>query len=565
MLLRKGSRECVAIAFSIALLAACGQKDGASTTATGTATTTAATTATSTSTSTATESETAKQNAPGTTTTTGTDTAVAPSLTTASTAATKPSEALNAASVGTTLPGSSPVTGVTAAPGATAATPSSSITGDQALLAAKTAASTTAAPKVQDVAPGQKRLTLNEFPDNLAICNVAGNEIKVHDYKRMLALQQMQMNQTLAGDANARAQLAELAKKNNISLTDEEKKQLIEASKRQHGSTEKEFQDWLKSINGTEAQFKEEIWRTGLAFKTSNMILEQKLLPDLVNRELMAQAAYELGGERMAVNQYFRFKASKHYNVLKELTHMSPEDIRDEIVKAELAKQQLIRIQNKVKVTDDEVKKVYEANKEKLKHGDQVRLAKILILCPPNDVGDTKSIRTQLANSTKLTGEDLDKKVIEFTQQKKNEAALLLARASAGEDFAKMANDLSQDPENEKKKNGGDLGWLETKTLVPELAKAVEPLKKGQCIPSVVANPMGFLIFKVVDRRPAGYSPLADIKPQLEERIKQEKINGAVQDWLNKRRNIVRVEYTPNFLAIAQGRSPVSTPSSRIP
>ncbi len=551
----KGSRGCLAVAFSVLLLGACSQNQPAATTSTSTATSTAAsgptaatpsatntsTTAASTGAVPATATSTA---APSTATTTSST--VAPGPLTSGIPVAVPGNALAPAAV---LP---PVNPLSAEKSATtpAATP---------LLAAKPAAPASVPAGAPAGNDGQVRMTLSQFPESLAICNVAGNEITVRDYKRMLKLQQMQMNQSLAGDPAARERMMEVAKKNNVTLSPEEKAQLIEAAKRQKG-TEKEFQEWLKSINGTEEQFKAEIWKTGLAFKTSNMILEQGLLPELVNRELMAQASTEIGGEKQAMDMYFRFKVSKHFNVLKELTQLSNEDIREEIVKAELAKQQLLRIQKRVKVTDQDLKKVYEANKKNLKHGDQIRLAKLLILCPPNDVGETKSIRTQLANSTKLSGEELDKKVAEFQQQKKNEATLLLARAIAGEDFTKMANDLSQDSDNERLKNGGDLGWLETKSLVTELRNAVAPLKKGQCIPSVVSNPMGYLIFKVTDRRPEGYSPLADIRPQLEERIKAELLNQAVQGWLNKRKSIVRVEFTPNFLALAnKAKSPPAT------
>lgn len=353
-----------------------------------------------------------------------------------------------------------------------------------------------------------------------------------------------------------------MAKQNNLSLSDEEKEKLFQAAKSQRG-TEKEFQEFLKKAGATETDFRNEVNQTGLAFKASNMILEQGLLPELVNRELLAQAALEAGGEKAAMNQYFRFKASKHYNVLKDQTQFTSDDIRAEIVKAELAKQQLARLEKKVTVTPEDLKKVYDANKTAFKHDEQVRVSKILLLCPPEDVGPMKSVKVQLANATKLTGEKLDAEVAKFTAQKRQGAMLILGQAMGGADFTKLANQYTEDPTAKAMANGGDLGWLDLKALVPELAAALKPLKKGQVLPQIVSNPQGFIIFKVTDKRPPGFMTMADAKPILEQKIKAEKLNAVVQGWLNKRKTVVRVEFTPNFLAMAQGRATGPGPAGR--
>lgn len=524
-----GSRESIAIAFSILLLGACAQKgagpDSASTSK-GTATDTAATTSTSTTT------DSAVSLTPNTTTATATDTAATPSATgtdTSSTAATA------------TATATSPTSELLAAkPGATppAATPTPP-------------APAKAAPA--QAPAGNGKLSLDQLPNDLPIVNVAGNLIKVTDYKRMLRLQQMQMNSALAMDPAAKARVLEMAKANKVTLTDQEKAQLFKVARGQKG-TEAEYQEFLKKAGVTDEIFKNEVYETGLAFKTSNMVLEQGLLPELVNRELLAQAALEAGGEKQAMNQYFRFKASKHYNVLKEQAQFTADDIREEVVKAELAKQQLARLEKKITVTPDDLKKAYDANKAAFKHEEQVRISKILLLAPPEDVGPMKSVKAQLASSTKLTGEKLDAEVSKFMQQKRQAATLLLGQAIGGGDFAKLANQYSEDPAVKATQNGGDLGWLDLKALVPELQTAISPLKKGQVLPQVVSNPQGFIIFKVTDRRPSGYTSLADAKPLLEQKLKQEKLNAAVQGWLQKRKNVVRVEFTPNFLAMAQGQ-----------
>lgn len=532
------SRECIAVAFSILLLGACAQKDATRDTAATTATSTASTTTTSTTTTTATDTAATTSSTTGT----ATDTAQPAATSTAP-----------PASLTTATPNAAPVQ-----------VPAITTTGATSPISAATAPTPIAAAP-QTPAPSAPKLSLDQMPNDLPICNVAGNLIKVTDYKRMLRLQQMQMNATLATDPAAKARVLEMAKQNKIELTEAEKEKLYQAARSQRGGTEKEYQDFLTKAGATDADFRNEVNQTGLAFKTSNMILEQGLLPELVNRELLAQAALEAGGEKTAMNMYFRFKASKHYNTLKEQTQFTAEDIRSEIVKAELAKQQLARLEKKVTVTPADLKKVYDANKAALKHDEQIRVSKILLLCPPEDVGPMKSVKVQLANATKLTGEKLDAEVAKFTQQKRQGAMAILTQAVGGADFAKLANQYTEDPTAKALANGGDLGWLDVKVLVPELQTALKPLKKGEVLPQIVSNPQGFIIFKVTDKRPAGLMSMEDAKPVLEQKIKAEKLNAVVQGWLNKRKNVVRVEFTPNFLALAQARAatPPAAPIQR--
>ena len=57
-----------------------------------------------------------------------------------------------------------------------------------------------------------------------------------------------------------------------------------------------------------------------------------------------------------------------------------------------------------------------------------------------------------------------------------DEAKKALARVKGGEDFAKVATELSKDPSG----NGGDLGWFTKDRMVPEFSDAAFKLKEGE-------------------------------------------------------------------------------------
>jgi peptidyl-prolyl cis-trans isomerase C len=74
------------------------------------------------------------------------------------------------------------------------------------------------------------------------------------------------------------------------------------------------------------------------------------------------------------------------------------------------------------------------------------------------------------------------------------------ARALAGEDFAELANEVSEGP---LAVNGGDLGWFSRSRVIPLLAEAAFALEPGE-ISKVIRTDFGYHVIKVEARRPAG-------------------------------------------------------------
>src|SRR5690606_14172345 len=71
---------------------------------------------------------------------------------------------------------------------------------------------------------------------------------------------------------------------------------------------------------------------------------------------------------------------------------------------------------------------------------------------------------------------------------------------------------------------GGDLGWGPSSNYVPEFAQAVEKLKKGQITETPVQTQFGWHVIQVDDARPVSLPDLNDVKPQIEEMLRQEKL-----------------------------------------
>ncbi|HEX7387281.1 MAG TPA: peptidylprolyl isomerase [Castellaniella sp.] len=73
-------------------------------------------------------------------------------------------------------------------------------------------------------------------------------------------------------------------------------------------------------------------------------------------------------------------------------------------------------------------------------------------------------------------------------------------------------------------KNGGELGWGPASNYVPEFAKAVESMKKGQLSAAPVQTQFGWHIIQVEDERPVAFPSFEESKSQLEEMMRQQSL-----------------------------------------
>ena len=119
--------------------------------------------------------------------------------------------------------------------------------------------------------------------------------------------------------------------------------------------------------------------------------------------------------------------------------------------------------------------------------------------------------------------------------EKEEEAKAALERIKKGEDFAKLAAELSKDPGSGKE--GGDLGWFEKERMVPEFAEAAFKLDKGG-VSDLVKTQFGFHIIKVDDKRDKPAPTYDSVKDQL----KRYMIQKSQQDYVMKLREAAKIE-----------------------
>ncbi len=110
----------------------------------------------------------------------------------------------------------------------------------------------------------------------------------------------------------------------------------------------------------------------------------------------------------------------------------------------------------------------------------------------------------------------------------KSMAEEIRGKLITGADFDKMAQMYSEDSTRDL---GGDWGWIDDKTLSPQLSEVAFKLKPGE-ISKVVSLSNNFYILKVEARQGGELRPLKDVRSEIEARLRQEQAQKLQEHWI---------------------------------
>jgi len=262
------------------------------------------------------------------------------------------------------------------------------------------------------------------------------------------------------------------------------------------GKNEQKGGQTLAEVNGgviTTADFMKEVDNLPPYLRPMTQTPEGKkeLLDTMIIRELLMQAAQKDGVDKS-----------------KEVADKLEELKKQVIIKVYVQK----KIEAQTNITDAELQKFYDENKEKLKTGDQVRASHILV-------------------------------------KSEQEAQDILKQLKSGGNFEQLAGKYSIDAAKTK---GGDLGWFSKGSMIPEFEKVAFAMKEGETS-GIVKTQFGYHIIKLTGKRPAGVPPFADVKDQLKAKLMPQKQQEAFQklrDDLKKSAKLTVKEDVLNSISV---------------
>lgn len=280
------------------------------------------------------------------------------------------------------------------------------------------------------------------------------------------------------------------------------------------------------------AELRNELTRQNLTgAKLDQTVAERQkdILRDLVDESLLVQKAKELTINVDAAVVKRLDELRRQYNVatmeefekfVTEKSGMPYEDLRDQI-KNQMLTERVIgqEVSHRVSVSKEEIQKYYEEHKQEFIRPEEVRLRQILI-----------------------STEGKDAKEIPVLEKK---AADVMARIKKGERFPELASKYSDDKDSAPA--GGDIGFWKRGLLDKQIEDLVFNAKRG-FVTDILKRPNGFLILKVEDRHQEGQATLADIEPEIQERLYMPKFQPAFRAYLTALRQNAFIEIRPGYI-----------------
>jgi peptidyl-prolyl cis-trans isomerase C len=246
--------------------------------------------------------------------------------------------------------------------------------------------------------------------------------------------------------------------------------------------------------------------------------IERQVLQRLIQVQLLvarATDADKASGQQAATLRFdaLRTNSTSPEAFTRQLKAMgtTAEELRRKMVQESTAEAVLERDLS-ISVKDDAVKKFYDDNPSKFEQPEMVRASHILL-------------KTRDDSGAELSD---DKKA-----EKHKLAEELLKRARAGEDFAKLAEQYSEDPGS--KDRGGEYTFPRGQ-MVPEFEAAAFSLKTNE-VSDIVTTQFGYHIIKLLEKIPAHKIEFAKVENNIKEYLKQQQIKdrqAEVQSYLEK-------------------------------
>ena len=256
-------------------------------------------------------------------------------------------------------------------------------------------------------------------------------------------------------------------------------------------------------------------------------MVDQQVLDQLIQVQLLqakSTAADKAAGKALAEKRFeeakTRLGSEETLNRQLKLMGATREEVLAEWTDSATAESVLKR-ELKVTITDEEVKKFYEDNPARFEQPESVRASHILLMTT-----DPKT-NAELTEAQKTA--------------KRKELEGILKRARAGEDFAALAKEFSEDPASKEK--GGESKFARGQ-MPPELLafeSAAFSLNTNQ-VSDIVTTKYGYHIIKLSEKIPAQKVAFAKAAPDIKDGLTQQALQKQFPEYLAKLKKEAGVE-----------------------
>jgi parvulin-like peptidyl-prolyl isomerase len=259
----------------------------------------------------------------------------------------------------------------------------------------------------------------------------------------------------------------------------------------------------------------------------------RKILDAMIQEKLLEERARDLSVEATdaeveeaveRVKRQYNLATDAEFDAALAQTKMTREDLKKQL-RQTITMQKVVgrEVTGKINMSDDVLRLEYERRKEELyRLPEQAHVSEIVLRFSPNDAPARQEAASKVEEAR--------------------------AKIAAGTAFADVAREYS---EGNAKDRGGDLGKVAKGELMPALDAAVfaDPPQEYP-VPVLLSGSVH--LFHVTERTPAGYTPFAEVRSDLQKRLSENIYDKHLAEYIEKLRREAFIKIYDPLLAKAE-------------
>lgn len=271
-----------------------------------------------------------------------------------------------------------------------------------------------------------------------------------------------------------------------------------------------------------------------------------QLIVNAVDEVLLLQRGRDMG-LRLGDDQFKQIvanirKENKLEDEAKFLSALAQENMTLDDLRKQLERQMLVEqvqrqeVGSKLNITEEEARQYYARHPEQFTDSASITLREIFVEVPASEGG---------VNVAK--DDEAQKKIQDIR-----------ARALKGEDFVKLATEMSDSP---SKANGGLIGPFSRSDMSPQLQDVVDKMKQGD-VTQPIRTAKGYQIFKLETMKASALQPFDAVRDLIADKVAASRTQTEMRKFLARLRAQAIIEWKNDELKKAYEKALAAEPTT---
>ena len=317
----------------------------------------------------------------------------------------------------------------------------------------------------------------------------------------------------------------------------------VEKASAQSSTANLKIPDVVARVNGVDIQSKYIEFRLNKILKNVRRPLTMRektsIVKDLIEKEVVRELVHQQGEKKNLevdsdlIEKEIKalrepYASDEEFENALSARNITLQDLKNSM-EVDIHARQLLneQIKGKINISDKDVKKYYEGNKQKFHRPESFRTRHILAALFPPDALRRQSI-SKLQKNREYFARIAEEKIDDIIKELKE-----------GADFEELAKKKSDDEYS--RDNGGDLNFMYKGVFDPAYDEAVSKLKPGETSGKVTTR-FGFHVIQLIEKHPPEQAPFDEMENSIQKFLFMEEAKKLAEVYIEGMRKQAKIE-----------------------